>query len=155
MKWSTLALSVLPLVSAAPKEPKTPETFSQRVIFTPPDDYTDPRVLYARSAQFKNGDLLATWENYSPEAPPVYFPIYKSSDGGYNWKEISRVQDTENGFGTVSLLHTYGISQSLTFYRPPLPAIPLHPRQAVRRLPQGDGSDCRQLHPHGPVEHPD
>lgn len=102
MKWSTLVLSLLPLVSAAPKEPKTPETFSQRVIFTPPDDYTDPRVLYARSAQFKNGDLLATWENYSPEPPPVYFPIYKSSDGGYNWKEISRVQDTANGLGTVS-----------------------------------------------------
>ncbi|KAG7288080.1 hypothetical protein NEMBOFW57_007602 [Staphylotrichum longicolle] len=85
MKWSTLVLSLLPLVSAAPKQPKVPKTFSQRVVFTPPDNYTDPRVLYARTAQFKDGTLLAT-----PEPPLVYFPIYKSTDGGYNWKELSR-----------------------------------------------------------------
>jgi len=97
MKWSTLILSLLPLASAAPN--KTPETFSQRVIFTPPSDYRDPRTLYARTAQFKDGTLLATWENYSPEPPPVYFPIYRSTDGGYNWKEISRVHDTENKLG--------------------------------------------------------
>jgi len=100
MKWSTLVLSLLPLVSAAPKQPKAPKTFSQRVVFTPPNNYTDPRVLYARTAQFKDGTLLATWENYSPEPPLVYFPIYKSTDGGYNWKELSHVQDTENGLGT-------------------------------------------------------
>lgn len=98
MKWSTLFLSILPLVSAAPKQ-KAPETFAQRVVFTPPDNYTDPRVLYARTAQFKDGTLLATWENYSPEPPPVYFPIYQSTDGGYSWKEISRVQDQAQGWG--------------------------------------------------------
>jgi hypothetical protein len=98
MKWSTFALSLLPLVSAAPKRKEQP-TFAQRVIFTPPDNYTDPRVLYARTGQFKDGTLLATWENYSPEPPAVYFPIYRSTDGGLNWKEISRVQDTANGLG--------------------------------------------------------
>ncbi|KAK3292221.1 uncharacterized protein B0H64DRAFT_224490 [Chaetomium fimeti] len=99
MKWTTLVVSLLPLVSAAPKKQEIPETFSERVIFTPPDDYTDPRVLYARTAQFEDGTLLATWENYSPEPPPVYFPIFRSTDGGYSWKEISRVQDTANGLG--------------------------------------------------------
>ncbi|KAH6856825.1 hypothetical protein B0I37DRAFT_396316 [Chaetomium sp. MPI-CAGE-AT-0009] len=99
MKWSTLVVSLLPLVSAAPKKPKTPETFVERVIFTPPENYTTPRVLYARTAQFDDGTLLATWENYSPEPPPVYFPIFRSTDGGYSWKEISRVQDTANGLG--------------------------------------------------------
>ncbi|KAL2147770.1 hypothetical protein VTI28DRAFT_5542 [Corynascus sepedonium] len=100
MKWSTLVPFLLPLVSAAPREQSaTPATFEQRVIFTPPDDYTDPRVLYARTAQFEDGTLLATWENYSPEPPPVYFPIYRSTDGGYSWDEISRVQDTANGLG--------------------------------------------------------
>ncbi|EAQ88275.1 hypothetical protein CHGG_04894 [Chaetomium globosum CBS 148.51] len=99
MKWSTLVVSLLPLVSAAPKKHKTPETFTERVVFTPPDNYTDPRVLYARTAQFEDGTLLATWENYSPEPPPVYFPIFRSTDGGYSWKEISRVQDTANGLG--------------------------------------------------------
>ncbi|CAO2649811.1 Nn.00g011030.m01.CDS01 [Neocucurbitaria sp. VM-36] len=98
MRLSTLFLSLISVVSALPNQ-KAPETFSRRVIFTPPSNYTDPRVLYARSAQFKDGSLLATWENYSPEPPKVYFPIYRSTDGGYNWKEISRVQDTQQKWG--------------------------------------------------------
>ncbi|KAJ8113060.1 hypothetical protein OPT61_g4720 [Boeremia exigua] len=100
MRLSTfLFSSLLSLtVSAAPQgTSKVPEFFSQRVIFTPPSNYTDPRTLYARTAEFENGNLLATWENYSPEGSDpkskVYFPIWKSTDGGYNWKEISRVYD--------------------------------------------------------------
>ncbi|KAL2018681.1 hypothetical protein VTK56DRAFT_516 [Thermocarpiscus australiensis] len=102
MGWPAVFASLLPLVSlvsAGLQQQKAPETFAQRVVFTPPSNYTDPRVLYARTAQFKDGPLLATWENYSPEPPPVYFPIYQSTDGGYNWKEISRVQDQAQGWG--------------------------------------------------------
>jgi hypothetical protein len=33
------------------------------------------------------------WENYSPEPPAVYFPIYRSKDHGKTWNEISRVHD--------------------------------------------------------------
>lgn len=100
MRWPTLLVSLLPLVAAVPKQAaKTPATFSQRVVFTPPSNYNDPRVLYARTAQFDDGTLLATWENYSPEPPLVYFPIYQSKDGGYSWEELSRVQDTENKLG--------------------------------------------------------
>lgn len=98
MRWSARALSLLPLVAAAPKQ-KQRATFSQRVVFTPPSNYTTPRVLYARTAQFQDGTLLATWENYSPEPPLVYFPIYRSNDGGHGWNEISRVQDTANRLG--------------------------------------------------------
>ncbi|KAJ4351898.1 uncharacterized protein N0V89_007242 [Didymosphaeria variabile] len=103
MKLTTI-FSVLGLASAAVAKPlasKTPTTFARRVVFEPPRDknWTDPGVLYARSAQLPNGDLLATWENYSPEPPMVYFPIYKSTDHGYTWKELSRVQDTQNGWG--------------------------------------------------------
>jgi hypothetical protein len=102
MRLSTLLLSLIPLVSAAPSNAKTPSTFAQREVFTPPADsanWTDPKVLYARSAQLKDGSLIATWENYSPEPPQVYFPIYHSKDGGYTWKERSRVQDQVNGWG--------------------------------------------------------
>jgi hypothetical protein len=102
MRFSTLLLSLIPLVSAAPSNAKTPSTFAQREVFTPPADsanWTDPKVLYARSAQLKDGSLIATWENYSPEPPQVYFPIYHSKDGGYTWKERSRVQDQVNGWG--------------------------------------------------------
>ncbi|KAF2439900.1 glycoside hydrolase family 93 protein [Karstenula rhodostoma CBS 690.94] len=100
----TSIFSVLGLASVAVAKPlasKAPSTFSRRVVFEPPRDanWTNPGVLYARSAQLPNGDLLATWENYSPEPPKVYFPIYKSTDQGYTWKELSRVQDTQNGWG--------------------------------------------------------
>ena len=74
-------------------------TFSNITIFTPPSNYTDPRVLYARTVELEGGVLLATWENYSPEPPLVYFPIFKSIDGGETWKEISRVTDQVNNWG--------------------------------------------------------
>jgi hypothetical protein len=102
MRLSTVLLSLISIVSAAPSNTKTPSTFAQREVFTPPADsanWTDPKVLYARSAQLKDGSLIATWENYSPEPPQVYFPIYHSKDGGYTWKERSRVQDQVNGWG--------------------------------------------------------
>ncbi|KAF7560653.1 hypothetical protein G7046_g3506 [Stylonectria norvegica] len=82
---------LLPLVAA--------RTFSNKVIFDPPDNYTDPQVLYARPLELSDGSLLATWENYSPEPPNVWFPIVKSRDGGRTWKEISKVKDTVNGWG--------------------------------------------------------
>ena len=95
MRLSTfLFSSLLSLtVSAAPSaSSKGPDYFSQNVVFTPPADYNDPRTLYARTAEFENGNLLATWENYSPEGSTpeskVYFPIYKSTDGGNSWKEV-------------------------------------------------------------------
>ncbi|KAF2848480.1 glycoside hydrolase family 93 protein [Plenodomus tracheiphilus IPT5] len=98
MRLSTIILSLVSVVSALPQKADQP-TFSRNVIFTPPANYNDPRVLYARSAQFADGSLLATWENYSPEPPQVYFPIYRSTDGGKSWKEISRVQDTQQKWG--------------------------------------------------------
>lgn len=71
------------------------------ILFVPPSDYTDPRVLYARTAElaFSQNALLATWENYSPEPPPVYFPIYRSTDHGASWTHISNVTDQVNGWG--------------------------------------------------------
>ncbi|KAJ9626431.1 hypothetical protein H2203_004063 [Taxawa tesnikishii (nom. ined.)] len=96
MKFFGVLLPLLPLAFA---RPSAPSTFSNVTVFVPPSNYTDPRVLYARTAQLNDGTLLATWENYSPEPPQVYFPVYKSTDGGYTWAELSRVQDTQNGWG--------------------------------------------------------
>jgi hypothetical protein len=72
---------------------------SNATVFIPPSNYTDPRTLYARSAELPNGDLIATWENYSPEPPLVYFPIFLSKDGGEFWTAISKVKDQVNGYG--------------------------------------------------------
>ncbi|KAK7970375.1 hypothetical protein PG996_001196 [Apiospora saccharicola] len=92
--WSLAAFSFAsPFASAAPTG------LTNVTIFTPPPDYTDPRVLYARAVQLPNNDLLATWENYSPEAPPAYFPIYRSTDSGATWAELARVQDAALGVG--------------------------------------------------------
>lgn len=41
----------------------------------------------------------ATWENYSPEPPLVYAPIWRSINGGETWKEIARVTDQVNSWG--------------------------------------------------------
>ncbi|OAA64679.1 Neuraminidase [Niveomyces insectorum RCEF 264] len=68
-------------------------TFSNRLVFKPPSNYTSPRVLYARTVELSDGSLLATWENYSPEPPAVYFPVYRSTDNGSTWAEVSRVTD--------------------------------------------------------------
>ena len=78
---------------------KSPTPLTDPTIFSPPSDYNIPRTLYARNEQLPNGDLLATWENYSPEPPLVYFPIYRSKDFGKTWSEISQVHDTVNGYG--------------------------------------------------------
>ncbi|CAK7222369.1 hypothetical protein SBRCBS47491_004843 [Sporothrix bragantina] len=91
---SPLAAGVAVLASS----PAT--TFNNKVIFTPPNTYTSPRVLYPRTVQLRDGTLLATWENYSHEPPAVYFPIYQSIDNGSTWAEISHVTDqTPQGWG--------------------------------------------------------
>lgn len=38
-------------------------------------------------------------ENYSPEPPAVYFPIYRSLDKGQTWAAFSNVTDQVNGWG--------------------------------------------------------
>ncbi|KAF7719590.1 Exo-alpha-L-1,5-arabinanase [Penicillium ucsense] len=78
---------------------QSPAPLAGVTVFTPPFNYNIPRTLYARNEQLPNGDLLATWENYSPEPPQVYFPIYRSKDQGKTWSEISKVHDTANGLG--------------------------------------------------------
>ncbi|KAI9926784.1 hypothetical protein MW887_003880 [Aspergillus wentii] len=88
-------LHLLPLTTLSLALP----TITDKTIFTPPSNYTIPRTLYARNLQLPNGDLLITWENYSPEPPAVYFPIHRSTDHGATWTEISQVHDTANGLG--------------------------------------------------------
>lgn len=97
---SLLSLQVTATPTPSLQERQT-TTISNQVIFSPPTNagWVDPRVLYARAVHLKSGALLATWENYSPEPPAVYFPIYRSTDGGSTWAEIGQVHDTVNGWG--------------------------------------------------------
>lgn len=99
------SLVVLPRLStAAPTFPSqlvaTNTThLSNTLLYTPASNYNDPGTLYARAAQLGNGDILATWENYSPEPPAVSFPIYKSTDGGKTFASFSSIRDQVNSWG--------------------------------------------------------
>ena len=123
MKPLSTLIALLTILSSVSTLPTTYSSHSPSVstltnvtIFTPPDNYTDPRVLYARSVELSNGDLLATWENYSPEPPLVYFPIYRSCDGGATWTEISQIQDQVNNWGLRYQPFLYLLNQSLGGY---------------------------------------
>ncbi|KAH8819551.1 glycoside hydrolase family 93 protein [Xylogone sp. PMI_703] len=110
---------LLGTVISAPASFSRPfSTFSNVTVFVPPSDYTDPRVLYARTVELEGGALLATWENYSPEPPLVYFPIFKSVDGGRTWKEISKVKDQVNNWGLRYQPFLYELKQPFGKYRP-------------------------------------
>ncbi len=104
-----LTLVIVPVLCSPVDVPYS--TFSNNVIFTPPSQYTDPRVLYPRTLELQDGTLLATWENYSPEPPLVYFPIYQSNDHGKTWAEVSRVKDTVNSWGLRYQPHLFELRQ--------------------------------------------
>lgn len=123
LRTAALALAALgSLVDAAAvavdtrKAHAEPTTVDRTLLFQPPDNYTDPRTLYARTVELSCGKLLATWENYSPEPPPVWFPIYESLDYGQSWTEIARVQDQVYGFGLRYQPFLYELPQAFGDY---------------------------------------
>ncbi|KAJ7160211.1 hypothetical protein C8R46DRAFT_1353961 [Mycena filopes] len=89
-----------PFVRALTKVPP----YAGRTIFSPPSNYLVPRTLYARTVLIPQDGadqnvLLAIWENYSPEPPHVWFPIFRSVDLGQTWAPLSNVTDTQNNWG--------------------------------------------------------
>jgi hypothetical protein len=70
----------------------------------------------ARTVLLSNGYLLATWENYSPEPPQVYWPIYQSTNGGLSWAQISEVTDTHNNWGNRYQPFLYVMPQAIGSY---------------------------------------
>ncbi|KAJ7214028.1 BNR/Asp-box repeat protein [Mycena pura] len=99
-----LKLNVLVSLSAFASAITSVPPFTGVTIFEPPSDYIVPRTLYARTLLISQDGkdrnvLLATWENYSPEPPLVYFPIFRSTNLGQTWTPLSNVTDTRNGWG--------------------------------------------------------
>ena len=94
-----ISLSTLTLSSPTGHSSASISYFNNNTIFQSPPDYTTPGTLYARTIQLHDGSLLSTWENYSPEPPPVYFPIYRSTDYGVTWTHLSNVTDQSYGWG--------------------------------------------------------
>lgn len=78
------------------------QSYGPSTLYTPPADAPTPGALYARALQLKNsgaanGTMLATFEQYTNGTP--VFPIYRSTNSGQSWTQISSVQDTVNGWG--------------------------------------------------------
>ncbi|KAL2069328.1 hypothetical protein VTL71DRAFT_15666 [Oculimacula yallundae] len=120
-----VAASISPVLSAPASDVAleqraiTYKPVSFKTIYVPPRNYNSPKTLYGRSVQLEDGTLLATWENYSPELPRVYFPIHRSTDGGVTWAPLSNITDTVNNWGLR--------------YQPFLYLLP----QAIGNLPKG------------------
>ncbi|KDN78059.1 hypothetical protein DF19_40890 [Streptomyces olindensis] len=73
-----------------------------QTVYTPPSNAPAPGSNYPRALRLQhsgtsNGTLLATFEQYTNGTP--VFPIYRSTDNGNTWKQISSVADTQNGWG--------------------------------------------------------
>ena len=94
-----LSLSTLTLSNPITRSSTSITYFNNHTIFQSPPSYTPPGTLYARTIQLPDSSLLSTWENYSPEPPPVYFPIYHSTDLGLTWTPLSNVTDQSYGWG--------------------------------------------------------
>ena len=85
---------------------------------TPPSDvpqkygclYPKTVCLQHQSTSSLNGDLLVTFEQ--PADLPV-FPIYRSTNYGQSWTQISSVKDTHNGIGNRCCAFLYELPQTI------------------------------------------
>ena len=93
---ATAAAAVITGVVGGPA-PAQAETYGPSTMYTPPADAPSPKVLYPRAITLQNGNMLATFEQYTTGKP--VFPIFRSTDKGRTWSQISSVQDTVNGWG--------------------------------------------------------
>ncbi|KAJ7867046.1 BNR/Asp-box repeat protein [Mycena leptocephala] len=115
----TLAASLLLLLCSVSVSALTSVTpYTGRTVFSPPSSYIVPRTLYARTLLIPQDGadqnvLLATWENYSPEPPHVWFPIFRSVDLGQSWVPFSNVTDTQNGWGMRYQPFLYELTETI------------------------------------------
>lgn len=97
--YAVLAISLQ--CAAGPIESRAPSpwsNFDNNIVFTPPNDWNDPRTIYARTLQLADKSLLITTEIYNND-DQLSLPIFRSTDGGATWSEYSRFYDKVNGWG--------------------------------------------------------
>lgn len=80
------------------------------VVYCPQMNEQAPGAMYPRAIVLQhngemNGNILATFECYSYDAP--VFPIYESRDDARSWQRVSEIADTESGFGCRYQPHLY------------------------------------------------
>jgi len=119
---ASISACAVALANAQTSNATSSDLLTNVTIFTPPANYTVPRVLYARTLLLNqdcetDNVLLATWENYLPNNDSFpYFPIYQSLDQGQTWSERSRVYDQVNGWGLRYQPFLYELPQAFAGY---------------------------------------
>jgi hypothetical protein len=100
MLLSLIAAAVTLLVPAAGKAHAVSR--ASQTLAAPLANAPSPGTLYPRAMRMKysgasNGTMLATYEQWTSGTPVL--PIYRSTDNGNTWTQISSVTDTQNGWG--------------------------------------------------------
>lgn len=91
------------------------QAYGPSVLYQPPAGAREYGALYPKTVQLQhkgadNGTILATFEQ--PTTTPV-FPIYRSTDNGATWNQISSVTDTVNGWGNRNGAFLYELPQQV------------------------------------------
>lgn len=91
------------------------QAYGPSVLYQPPAGAQEYGALYPKTVQLAhngadNGTILATFEQ--PATTPV-FPIYRSTDNGATWTQISSVADTVNGWGNRNGAFLYELPQAI------------------------------------------
>lgn len=89
--------------------------YGPSVLYSSPSNAQDYGALYPRTVELQhngsaNGTLLATFEKV--ETFPN-FPIYRSTDNGATWTQISQVNDTVNGWGNRNGAFLFELPQQI------------------------------------------
>jgi hypothetical protein len=102
--WASLILTVVAIPNNL--RPHDTQWLSNVTIFQPPASWASQSTSYARVLFLDkhcetSKVLLTTWT----QSPPgeVYFPVYKSIDGGRSWEEVSRIYFNETKTGGALL----------------------------------------------------
>ena len=90
--------------------------FGPLKMYTAPVSDPGPGALYGRAIRLQhsrsaNGTMLATFEQYVNGTPS--FPIFRSSDAGKTWTQISSVTDQVNGWGMTWEPQLYELPQAI------------------------------------------
>lgn len=107
------------LTSAAVIKQRAPSPWSNyndNGVFYPAQNYTSWRTLYARTLQLPDQAILLSWEDYDPDVDLAYWPIYKSTNGGVSFSQLSRVDDQVNGWGAWYQPNLYTLPQDFGGY---------------------------------------
>jgi hypothetical protein len=119
----SILLSVIGLSVAIPNPPFAYQhrPFDNVTIFTPPRNWSSHSTSYARTVLLEHDNpkadtLLASWTLSPPGR--TYAPIYESKDGGFSWKELSRVYfSAAQEAGSIILqVFLYELPQKLGIY---------------------------------------